>query len=762
MFKNHCKPPIDNRNMYSIQNTSIKNKLKAIILLTSGLVLLLSSGAFVVNDIYSFRRSMVADLFTLAELIGINSQAMLTFDNKREANENLAALKVKSNIMFSLLFSADGQLFARYERDGLPPKFRPTHASLNEYYCPLVNPDPCEFQDGYFLGENHVDVFKKIVIDDEWIGSLYIQADLKELRTRLIGVATIIFVVLLASFLLAFLLASKLQQIITKPIDALLGTMKAVSSQKNYSLRATKVNQDELGILIDGFNGMLTQIELRDRELGQYQDHLEEKVKQRTTELALARDQALAANKAKSIFLANMSHEIRTPMNAVLGYAQILQRDTHLTKEQRDSIQIIQNSGTHLLGLINDILDISKIEAGAMELRPENFYLDELIEGIAAMFKIRCEQKHLVWRVEDTIQQHLLVYADQGKLRQILINLLGNAVKFTETGEVVLRLTHLPPPPEELSEVDWFCIDVIDTGPGISPNAQEAIFEPFQQEKAGFEKGGTGLGLAITKRQVELMEGKLTLASEVGKGACFTVQLPLSAGQGDASHSSKHAEITHLASHCHVTALVVDDVKENRDILSHMLQDVGVEVREAVNGQEAVNGVHKHKPDIVFMDIRMPVMSGTEALRHIRQQFAKGEVPCIAISASTLRHQTKQMLDAGFDDFISKPFRFEEVYDCLAKFLDVEFEYKQPEETTVTEETSKALDLTQIYLPTELHARLQEAAELNELTEMEHLITQLRQSPESQHQTLAEMLKEFLSQYDIDGILEALAKVQTR
>jgi signal transduction histidine kinase/CheY-like chemotaxis protein len=733
------------------RNTSIKNKLKAIILLTSGIVLLLASGAFVTHEIYSFRRSMVTDLFTLAELVGINSQAMLSFSNKKDAEQNLAALKAKSNIIVVILFTANGNLFASYYREGINQNSQPSYSHLNDYYNQNqpVQSSNTMTEDSYFFVGNHIDVFKKIIIDEEWAGTVYIQSDLRELHNRLIWAASIIVVVMLASLFLAFLLASKLQTVITKPIDLLLATMKEVSTQKNYSIRAEKLSTDELGRLIEGFNGMLTQVEMRDKELYQYRDHLEEKVKQRTVELALARDQALAANKAKSIFLANMSHEIRTPMNAVLGYAQILQRDSQLTKEQRESIQIIQNSGTHLLGLINDILDISKIEAGAMELRPENFYLDDLIKGIAAMFKIRCEQKQLGWRVEDAINQHLLVDADQGKLRQILINLLGNAVKFTEHGEVVLRLARIA---EEI-----YHIDVIDTGPGIPINAQEMIFEPFQQEKAGFEKGGTGLGLAITKRQVELMAGKLILVSEVGKGSCFTVELPLPAGQGEFIPSINNAQITHLAPGFEVTALVVDDVKENRDILSHMLQDIGVEVRQATNGLEAVNALHTQLSNIVFMDIRMPVMNGTEALNRIRQDFADKQIPCIAISASTLRHQTKQMLDVGFDDFISKPFRFEEVYDRLVKFLDVEFEYKQTEPSP-EEESAAPLDVTQISLPKDLYTRLHDAAELNELTELEEMLKLLRQG-DTQQQQLAELFTEFLASYDIDGILETLEKM---
>ncbi|MDY6991351.1 MAG: ATP-binding protein [Pseudomonadota bacterium] len=727
--------------MQTFHNTSIRNKLRAIILLTSGLVLLLASTAFVINEVLFFRRSMIADLFTLADLVGINSSGGLLFNDSKATEENMAGLKVKSHIILAHIFSQNGTLFASYFRDQAP---QPSAQHISALY-----PYTQGIENSYFFRENHVEVFKKIIFEGEELGIVYIQSDLDELWQRLQSVGTIVLVVMLASLLLAFLLASKLQQIITGPIYHLLTTMKAVSTDKNYALRAEKTSQDELGRLIDGFNNMLTQIDSRDKELTQYRGHLEEKVAQRTTELSEARDQALAANKAKSIFLANMSHEIRTPMNAVLGYAQILRRDSGLTQEQHNTLQIIEDSGNHLLGLINDILDISKIEAGAMEVRPENFYLDDLIQSISAMFKIRCEQKQLQWQVNDNVNQHRLVYADQGKLRQILINLLGNAVKFTERGTIILKISEL--------EDNCYRFEVIDTGPGISAAAQETIFEPFQQEKAGFDKGGTGLGLAITKRQVELMAGRLELVSKLGEGACFSVSLPLPLGEGSAHTTLDPSRISHLAPNCHVDVLVVDDIYENRNILVHILSDIGAEVREAVNGQDALDKIQQRIPSIIFMDIRMPLMDGMKALQHLRQDY-KSHIICVAISASTLQHQSQEMMTAGFDDFISKPFRFEEVYQCLAKFLQVEFEYELTQPTSVAQvQPTDQLEVAELSLPRDLYERLKDAAELNELTEMEHILNRLR--ADAQYRQLTQILDHLLMNYDIDGILMTLQEI---
>ncbi|WP_062152868.1 ATP-binding protein [Beggiatoa leptomitoformis] len=731
--------------MLLLRDISIKSKLRFIILLTSGFVLLLASTAFIVNEMLTFRRSMVQDLFTLADLVGLNSSAGLLFNDSSVAKETLNSLKVNKHIVGAYIFTANQGVFAQYARE----KTIAGEPDLSVLRRLAKEVDNSEI---YFFKDDYVEVYKDIYYEKDHVGTTYLRSDLLELNERISWIAMITAVVLLVSLLFAFLLASRLQRVVTKPIDNLLHTMQNVSEQNDYTLRGRKISNDELGELVDGFNRMLQQIEGRNKELAKYREHLEDMVIDRTTELAEARDQALAANRAKSIFLANMSHEIRTPMNAMLGYTQILQRDTKLTEEQRQFLQTILNSGNHLLGLINDILDISKIEAGAMELREENFFLNDFINDIATMFKMRCEQKRLGWRVENPVSIETMVYADQGKLRQVMINLLGNAVKFTDHGEVVLRI-------HTLDEDNFYCFDVIDTGAGIDSSALENIFEPFQQDTAGLEKGGTGLGLAITKRQIDLMNGKISVVSEQGKGSTFSVYLPLPEGVGDVLKEVEEQRINHLAEGYNVVALVVDDIKENRDILSYFLTEIGVEVHEAVNGQDALDKIQAKMPDIVLMDIRMPVMDGMIAIQHILERYAEKMPICIAISASTLRHQTQPLLDAGFHDFISKPFRFQAICTCLVRFLQVEFEYKEvvqePEPLSVVAET----DFSQFTLPHALHNRLREAAELNDLTDLEVVLQELNQGDDTQRQ-LAQAFQPLLANYDIDGILERLGNIQ--
>lgn len=733
--------------MKPFRDISIKNKLRLIILLTSGIVLLLASIAFATQEVLAFRRNIVEDLTSLAELAGLNSGAGLLFLQADSVEENIAALKARREVLMAHVFDADNNLFASYLRDDVRRSQPSIPERLEGYYFLDDHPNQHITQLNLyrFRGE-YLEVFREIFYKGDIVGSVYIRSDLAELNKRLFRIGVIGVAVMLASLLLAFILASRLQHVITRPIYALLGTMKLVSEDKNYSARTSQESNDELGILVQGFNEMLGQLE-------QYHDHLEEKVAQRTVELAEARDQALAANKAKSIFLANMSHEIRTPMNAVLGYAQILQRDA-ISKEQMQTLQLILNSGNHLLGLINDILDISKIEAGAMELYPEHFYLDDLVSTIDGMFKLRCEQKNLSWRVDNQVEGHIPIYADQGKLRQVLINLLGNAVKFTEEGEICLRVRP--------SGQDHYLFEVIDSGRGISLEAQKNIFEPFQQERKGFDKGGTGLGLAISKRQIDIMQGELSLSSELGKGSCFSIRLPLPPGEESAIHAllGDKKKVESLAAGHKADVLVVDDVKENRDILSYMLKDIGATVREAHNGKEALELIDSGRPDIVFMDIRMPVMDGLETIVRIHERFAQGQLPCVAITASTLQHQNQQVLDAGFDDFIAKPFRFEQVYECLEKFLGVSFIYTQDEHDGRSRETQEqAFALSDIKLSATLYQRLFNAAELSELTEIEEILAELQEQKDAKQHWFANKLNALLADYDFDAILETLEQV---
>jgi len=457
---------------------------------------------------------------------------------------------------------------------------------------------------------------------------------------------------------------------------------------------------------------------------------------------------AESANRAKSEFLANMSHEIRTPMNAILGYSQILARDAALPPFHRDAVATILHSGDHLLHLINEILDLSKIDAGRMEVVMTDFDLTGLLHELAAMFQHRCEEKTLGLRLEvEDAEKSIIVHGDEGKLRQVLINLMANAVKFTAEGKVTLRAHR--------GEGDVWCFEVEDTGIGISDEALETIFEPFRQGTALKNEGGTGLGLAIARRQMEIMGGQISVRSSLGKGSCFAATLHLPAVQRTEPVRPALREVVGLAEGMRIRALVVDDIPENREVLATMLTLIGCEVVLAENGRQAIEVVRVSRPQIVFMDMRMPGLDGVEATRRIVEEFGGLGVKVVATSASALVHEREAFMKAGCDDFVAKPFRAERIYGCLEHLAGAVFVYKEPAENDQSGET---VDLRQITLPNDLVTRLMMAAELHSATVLKACLAELEPMGAAE-QRLAQHLKGFLASYDMKTIQRLIAQI---
>jgi signal transduction histidine kinase/DNA-binding NarL/FixJ family response regulator len=457
-----------------------------------------------------------------------------------------------------------------------------------------------------------------------------------------------------------------------------------------------------------------------------------------------AESRAAAANRAKSEFLANMSHEIRTPLNAINGYCQILLRGGALGPFQRDAMTTIARSSDHLLHLINEILDLSKIDAGRMEMVVADFDLAQLVAGLENMFHAPCEEKRLGLRTLLPRRRRLPVRGDEGKLRQVLINLLGNAVKFTETGSVTLRVS-------EAGEGRWH-FEVEDTGPGVPDEVRSRVFEPFQQgpNAAG---SGTGLGLAIARAQVELLGGALELDTAQGRGSRFHFTIALETANEEPAGVAEW-EVERLAPGYEVRAAVVDDIRENREVLSTLLAMVGCEIVLAENGRQAVEVVRASRPDIVFMDMRLPEMSGLEAVEQIVREFGAAEIKIVAMSASALDHERDRYLAAGCDEFIAKPFRAERIHACLRNLLGVEFVERRPQPS----QAAGGIDLARIVLPRDLALRLAMAAELHSATVVKNCLLEVEQLGPSGCR-LAEHLRGFLASYDMETIQRVVAQV---
>ena len=458
------------------------------------------------------------------------------------------------------------------------------------------------------------------------------------------------------------------------------------------------------------------------------------------------------ANRAKSVFLANMSHEIRTPMNAILGFSQLMQRDQGLTPRQSQYLGTINRSGEHLLALINDILEMSKIEAGRTTVNPSTFDLPALLADLEMMFRIRTNEKGLTFSVEMIGDVPQYIVTDINKLRQVFINVLGNAVKFTEKGGIGLRARA----DREGATGPVLRVEIEDTGPGISPEDQDKLFRHFEQTKSGQQAGtGTGLGLAISREFVRLMGGDITLSSHVGKGSVFVIHLPLKEGHAQAVQAKdnpRHVLKLQLGqAPCRV--LIVDDIEDNRQLLAQLLAPVGFEIRLATNGAEAILEFEQWRPHLILMDFRMPVMDGHEAIRRIRAMVGGQELKIIAVTASAMDDNRQELMEIGADDFIGKPFRETELFQKIQAHLGVKYLYAEDATAEAQGETVVLTAESLARCPKDLIHSMREAVITADL---DQLLTKIKEV-EARDPRIAQALRWLAEGFQYQKLLDLLS-----
>ncbi len=578
-------------------------------------------------------------------------------------------------------------------------------------------------------------------------GFLVVELDATSVLRQENRVARFALVTFLAVLLLTVVLVRWLSRsLVVLPILQLNNAAKQLETG-NWNATLPSERTDELGELSASFNSMSKQLQASFATL-------EQKVEERTLELAEAKEKADTANQAKSEFLANMSHELRTPLNGILGYAQILQNGEPLTEKGKKGIDIIYQCGNHLLNLINDILDLAKIEARKMELYPSDVYFPAFVEGIAEMMRVRASQKEIPFTYQADSDLPTGITVDEKRLRQVLINLLGNAIKFTDQGGVTFRvLTHKV-------ETGTYQIrfEIEDTGVGISPAGLQKIFQPFEQVgDVKKQAEGTGLGLAISQQIVNLMGSTFNVKSQLGKGSTFWFEVELTEAKDWATslRTTQQGKIVGFKGSQRLV-LVVDDRWENRSVLVSLLEPLGFAVIDVSNGQEGLAKAQEIHPDLIITDLMMPEMDGYQMLRQLRQIPELKDIPAIASSASVFESNQNESIAAGADTFLPKPIEAQALLKLLEKYLNLEWIYEENslavDSVTVNSSEMSSSTPKEIIPPTdEVLSQLHTLALQGRLIAMEQQLKTLEKADEK-YQLFIQEVRQYADNFQTEKI----------